>query len=257
MTDAWSKPVVRTLVDQVATAVLQQISGGRLRPGQSLPPQRQLARELGVGLSAIREAIQRLQTLGILRTQQGRGTVVENLSWPQLIFEPSLAIVALERDILRDVCEARNAIEMETARLATLRARDESLAEIRAVLDEAGDVLATYDENQRLNKVFHMAIARASHNRVLPDVLAPLLEVEVGTMRKVYDGEMSRRSWEIHREIFAAIAARNRDAVAGAMRKHADELQLELEGLTKMLRPGSSPPDTTMLERDPDTSAGN
>ena len=155
----WSKPIVRTLADQVADTILEQIARGQLRPGEVLPAQRELARRLGVGLAVVREAIQRLQTLRMLSSRQGRGTIVEPVGWAQLMFEPSLGILALEHHALAQIWEARNGIEKETARLAAERATEADLAVMRQILDEAAEGLSSYDEHKRLNRAFHGALA--------------------------------------------------------------------------------------------------
>ena len=73
---AWAKPVTNTLGDQVTDAILQRIAKGDFKPGMALPPQRELASELGVGLAVVREAIQRLQVLHVVRTRHGSGTLI-------------------------------------------------------------------------------------------------------------------------------------------------------------------------------------
>lgn len=235
MSETWAKPTVRTLADQVSAAMLEQIATGRYRPGQSMPSQRELARELGVGLSAVREAMQRLQSMGVLSSHQGRGTIVESVRWPQMLLEPSLALVAIERDMLSEVWEARNAIEMETARLAALRRTEDDLKALSKIIAEAGDGLSTYEANHRLNKVFHVALARAARNRFLSDMLAPLLEVDLTANRTIFDAEISRRSWLLHRAIYNAVAAQDVAAVAVAMQQHAGELESEIRQVDQLL----------------------
>jgi len=231
----WSKPVVRTLADQVADMILTQIVEGQLRPGEALPAQRELARRLGVGLAVVREAIQRLQTLRILSARQGRGTVVEPVGWVQLMFEPSLGILALERHALAQIWEARNGIEKETARLAAQRATEADLAVLRGIVEEAADGLGSYDEHKRLNRAFHSALADASKNRVLSEMLEPLLRIGLGTHRKVYDMKTSRRAWILHRHIFEAVASRDEAAVAATMANHASALDEEMRKLEHLL----------------------
>lgn len=232
----WAKPVVRTLADQVADTILEGIAQGRYRPGDALPSQRELARRLGVGLAVIREAIQRLQILRILSAHQGRGTIVETVGWTQLMFEPSLGILALERHALAQIWEARNGIEKETALLATRRATEADFSAMRTILDQAGDGLIHYDDNHRLNRAFHGAIASASKNSVLVEMLEPLLRIDVGMKRKVYDVDLSRRSWQAHRRIFAAIEARDETAVTVALADHASALADEMEKFEAILR---------------------
>ncbi len=231
----WSKPVVRTLADQVADTILEQIVRGQLRSGEALPAQRELARHLGVGLAVVREAIQRLQTLRILSSRQGRGTIVEPVGWVQLMFEPSLGILALEHHALAQIWEARNGIEKETARLAAERATEADLAVMRQILEEAAEGLASYDEHKRLNRAFHGALADASKNRVLSEMLEPLLRIGLGTHRKVYDIETSRRAWKLHRRIYEAVASRDEGAVAAAMANHASALDAEMRKLEHLL----------------------
>lgn len=230
----WAKPVVRTLADQIADTILEQIVRGQFRPGEALPSQRELARQLGVGLAVVREAIQRLQTLRILSTRQGRGTIIEPVGWTQLMFEPALGILALERHALEQIWEARSGIEKEVARLAAERANEADLAVIRQILEEAGDGLETFDENQRLNRDFHGAVAAASKNRVLSEMLEPLLAIDLGTHRKLYTIEISKQSWLSHRRIYEAIAARDQDAVAEAVADHAGKLEDELRQLAQL-----------------------
>jgi GntR family transcriptional repressor for pyruvate dehydrogenase complex len=235
MTGISDRPRIRTLADQVATSIVERISSGRYRAGQSLPSQRELARELGVGLSAIREAMQRLQSMRVLSSHQGRGTVVESVRWAQMLLEPSLAIVAIERDMLSEVWEARNAIEMETARLAGLRRTEDDLEALRKVIAEAGDGPTTYETNHRLNKAFHAALARAAHNQFMCDMLAPLLEVDLTANRTIFDVEISRRSWLLHRAIYDAVAARDLAGVVSAMRRHAEELEAQIRQVDQLL----------------------
>lgn len=234
ISQTWPKPVPRTLADQVVEALLMQIAAGRLRPGASLPAQRDLAKQLGVGLAVLREAIQRLQSLRVLKAYHGRGTIVEGLKWNQLLFEPSLNVLALESQMLNQLWEARYAIEKETVRLAAVRATAQDLAAMRQVLDEAVPDPTDYPENQRLNKAFHLALARASKNDVLVDLLGPLLDIQLGTMRTVFDAEISRETWEVHRAIYAAVATRDVAAAAAAMEQHvlaSDAEMLKVQGL--------------------------
>jgi GntR family transcriptional repressor for pyruvate dehydrogenase complex len=235
MSHSWPKPVARTLADQVVEMLLTQIAAGRLPPGTTLPAQRELAKELGVGLAVLREAIQRLQSLRVLKAYHGRGTIVEGIKWNQLIFEPSLGVLALESQMLNQLWEARYAIEKETVRLAAGRAGDDDLAAIRQVLDEAVPDPVDYSENRRLNRAFHLALARASKNAVLVDLLAPLLDIELSAMRTVFDAEISRETWEVHRAIYAAVAARDVTAAAAAMEQHVAASDTEMRKLQELM----------------------
>lgn len=234
--DPWPKTVARTLPDQVVETLLMQIAAGRLATGSSLPAQRDLAKGLGVGLAVVREAIQRLQTLGVLRAYHGRGTVVEGLRWNQLLFsEPSVGLLALESHMLGQLWEARYAIEKETVRLAAERATAEDLAAMRAVLAKAVPDPVEYPDNRRLNTAFHLALARAAKNDVLVDLLVPLLGIELGAMRTVFDAEMSRETWAVHRAIYAAVAARDVAAANAAMEQHVAASDAEMRRVQALM----------------------
>jgi GntR family transcriptional repressor for pyruvate dehydrogenase complex len=173
--------------------------------------------------------------LRVLKAYHGRGTIVEGLKWNQLIFEPSLSVMALESQMLNQLWEARYAIEKETVRLAAARADDDDLAAMRSVLDEAVPDPVEYSENRRLNRAFHLALARAAKNDVLVDLLAPLLDIEMTAMRTLYDAEISRETWEVHRAIHGAVAARDVAAAAAAMEQHVAASDTEMRKLQELM----------------------
>lgn len=218
----------QTLADRVAERILSLISSGVLKPGDTLPAQRELAADMGVSLPAVREAIQRLQMLRVVRTEQGSGMVVGEVSWQQVFLEPSLLLVSLEGDALRHMWEARHAIENQVARLAAARATQEDIATLRKILDRAGAFLPTFEENRDLNREFHIALARAAKNPVLEEMLSGLLGIDLSAVRKIYSESISRHSWEIHRRIFDAVVKRDQRAAVLAMDEHAAALDAEM-----------------------------
>lgn len=228
MADGWSKPVLRTLADQVAETILREIASGNIAEGEALPPQRELARTLGVGMSVVREAVQRLQSLKILRAHHGRGTIVQNLNWNQLLFQSSLRLPAIEIGVLTQVWEARYAIEKETTRLAAERADEADLAAMHDVLERATPYPPDIEANRVLNTEFHMAIARAAKNIVLADMLQPLLELPTEIMREIFDAEISARSWEVHKAMYRGIAAHDVAATKAALDRHIAASDVEM-----------------------------
>jgi GntR family transcriptional repressor for pyruvate dehydrogenase complex len=232
--------VARTLSEQVTEMILHRIASGDLQPGASLPPQRELALELGVALSVVREAIQRLQVLRVVQTRHGSGTVVQHLTWSQIAVEPALRILAFEPRILNDVWEARYAIEKETTRLAAERANAEDLAAMQSVLAAADPLPDTFEANLRLNTAFHLAVARAAKNGILADLLAPLLEVGFTSIPEVFDRRAADVAWESHRLLFEAIGRHDREATHQALTYHMTTADVEIEKVRRLWgrRPG-------------------
>src|SRR5690242_9807178 len=85
---ALQKPRSLTLSIQVTEAILNQIASGHFPADATLPSQRKLAEEFGVALTVVREAVQRLQVLGVVKTRHGSGMVVQRLNWSQISAEP-------------------------------------------------------------------------------------------------------------------------------------------------------------------------
>jgi GntR family transcriptional repressor for pyruvate dehydrogenase complex len=225
------------LSDQVAEEILNRIARGELPPGSALPPQRELARQLDVGLSVVREAIQRLQMLKVVRTRHGSGTIVEDLSWRQIAFEPALHVLALEPVLQVQIWEARYAIEQETTRLAALRATDADIVAIESVLTAATPAPTSFEANHSLNTDFHMAIARAAKNPILAELLEPLLRIGFATIPKVFDETAIAVAWRSHRRLLKAIRAHDPAATLAALQFHMKSAAVEVEKVKASWRP--------------------
>lgn len=220
MQDMWPKPTFLSLPDQVTKAILSQIISGRLKSDDALPPQRELARSMNVALSVIREAIQRLEALGVVRARRGMGTFVQPLNWVKVMSDESLLRAAFDGLIGTELWETRHVIEREIVRLATMRRTPESLAVIEEVLLRAEPPPVDYQRNLELNREFHLAVAKAAGNAVLEDFLAPLLGLPLIGVAETFDEARSQRVWEAHRLIYDAISVGDVAAAEAAMDAH-------------------------------------
>ena len=220
MNMTWPKPVSQSLPDQVAEFIVHRIATGELPVGCRLPSQRELAKSMGVGLAVVREAVKRLEALNILDATHGSGTVVRPFPWMPLLYDPSLFMLAVKKIGLRDLWETRRLLEVQIVRLAAQRSTPDNLKAIKAVLDRANPRPADYSDSQKLNQEFHLAVAQASQNAVLVDLLNPLVEVHVDGISHHFTEDMSRRTWEAHDAIYNAIAAHDLDAAEAAMVAH-------------------------------------
>ncbi|HEX2315129.1 MAG TPA: FadR/GntR family transcriptional regulator [Thermomonospora sp.] len=153
-----------SLVDQVIDQLKGEIAAGAWTVGAKIPPEPVLSETLGVGRNTVREAVRALTHAGLLECRQGDGTYVRATS------ELSGAVRRRLRTAeILEILEVRRALETEAARLAALRRTDEDVARIRAALArceelaESGDRCAFVEADLD----FHMAVAEATHNRVL------------------------------------------------------------------------------------------
>lgn len=209
-----------TPVSEVARRLMDLFTGGDLEPGTRLPPERQLAATLGVGRSAVREALAALEILGIVDVRPGSGTYLrgtasellpETLRWGLLIGTKHTA----------ELLELRSGLEIYVARLAAGRA---AAVDTRALADSLermeradGDLkafaLADLD--------FHNALAAAARNDTLVDLLNVVRSLlQVYADRAVHDADEAEAAVAEHGAIFRAIELGDEDAAASAMAAH-------------------------------------
>ncbi len=220
-----------TAVSAVAKRLLEIFTRGDIEPGTRLPPERQLATTLGVGRSAVREALAALEILGIVEVRPGSGTYLrgatsellpQTLSWGLMIGAP--------RTI--ELIEVRGALEIYAARLGASRITDEALARLGSHLEAMRanvDNLAAFVE---ADLQFHSELARSIDNAVLLELLQSIRSLlRVWVDRAVQQPEEAATAIDEHAAVFAAIAMRDPDAAASAMAVHMNTAGARLSGL--------------------------
>ena len=216
-------PVARGLLsDEVVKEIQRLLATQKLKPGDRLPAERELAATLGVSRTVIRDAVQRLTAIGILEIRRGTGTFVRDAQYLAL---PGSVVLGphMSRDQVLLVLEARACLDIFLAGLAAERA---SPSDIRAL----GQHLRDADEGPRAAKTryapdlgFEALIGKAAGNPFLHQ-----MQMQVhAAFAKVWDkiGYIPRSRDERqaqHKEVFAAIERRDRDGACKAMTAHLD-----------------------------------
>lgn len=214
-------PVSRTrLADELSNRIVGAIRDGKFEPGHRLPAITDLARRFGVGAPTLREALKRLESLGVIEIRHGSGVYVKG--HPDVMVVPNPVYGALpSRKVMLDLIEARASIEVETAGLAARNATKAHLATMGRLLDEAG---AHLDDDSVLtvnNMAFHREISSASGNQVMAqllDVLSTLFQQEQRVILNIYGSR--ERDYAEHRSIYEAIAARDEPLARARMKSH-------------------------------------
>ena len=152
----------RTLSSEVVEQILSMIHTNQLQPGDRLPSERELSRAFNIGRSSVREAIKILETTGLVRTTT-RG---KEICLPRSARIPAFNLAA-DLTNIREVFEARKAIEIELSGLAAERASSEEIAVMRQALIAEG---ASQSVVAAADIAFHRALARSAHNSVLSEV---------------------------------------------------------------------------------------
>lgn len=195
----------RSLADEVAAQLQQQIALGKYKTGEQLPIEPELMRVFGVGRSTIREAIKTLVNAGLLRVQQGLGTFVEGVEG---IKEPLPQ--RLKRADLKDLDEVRQLIEMKIAEKAAANRTNDDLAEIRhwLALRKKAAAADNLVESVEADIRFHTAIAVASKNEVLADLYKSLtVQIKKWFLTVFSDAADFRKTQTMHEQLLKAIEA--------------------------------------------------
>ena len=195
--------------------VLEAIDQGEFRPGDRLV-EAELAERFGVSRTPIREALQRLETQGVL-ARDGR----------------SLVVASLNHDQLGELYVVRAELEGLAARPAAQHAAPEEIRVLREMLRKDREFIARPDLLARANKRFHRQIHMASHNRYLIQQLDMVHRamILIATTSLAAEGR-GEKALEEHEQIVAAIEARDGDAADFALRQHisrAFETRLKIE----------------------------
>lgn len=163
-------PIKNTKVyEQVVIQIKKMIIDGTLKKGDKLPTERELAEQLQVSRTSVREAIRALEVIGLVESRQGAGNYIRD-TFESSLFEPMSMMFLLEESNPREIVELRKVLEIETVVLAASRITKEELAYLEQLLEEMRKS-NTEEVNVVLDKKFHYSIARASKNLLIINVL--------------------------------------------------------------------------------------
>lgn len=211
---------------QLADELRAEITSGRLRPGERLPPEPELCVRTGVSRSTVREALRLLSSQHLIVTTRGvtGGSFVAHPDAEQLSEALSTGLTLLTNSAgigFADLLELRRALEIPAAALAARRRTDEHVIELRAALfDPAID---DFDVMMRAHADFHQAVARATGNPMFELVCRPLYHVTYGEelTQALPDGYWTCIDAD-HRELLTCIADRTPEAAETVSRRHLD-----------------------------------
>jgi GntR family transcriptional repressor for pyruvate dehydrogenase complex len=210
--------------EEVAARLRQWIPASH-KPGDTLPPERQLVEMFGVGRGSIRDALRELQTAGVVETRHGVGTIVCDPA-RSAARAPLADARQLQKAQLQDLIDFRKMIEPPLAARAAWRASVDDMARMRHVLAQQARRVQRGEAAVEQDCAFHDLIARAAHNQAVLQVLDTIMSLLQPTRELVLQSAgrpaMSLRG---HREILAAIERRDAGAAEHAMRRHLDHVE--------------------------------
>ncbi len=223
------RPIERqNLSDDLAQRVRQLIHRGGIRSGDRLPSIAEMARQFNVAHPTLREALRKLEILGVVDIRHGSGVYVGEDHNSLLIANPMFEGTVSQK-LLLDLVEARISIERKTASLAADNATPEDLDHLRELLARAEENLDDGVVLAEVNLAFHRGIAVASGNEVFHQLLEVLASVIREEQRIVLETYGPRE--EFHREHLEILEALERKDPDLAV----ERIQAHLEGVKRIL----------------------
>ncbi len=225
MLENFSEIKVESPTDKIIRQIRALITSGQISSGDKLPPERKLAEKLGVSRSSVRDAIQKLEFYGILKTLPQSGTVVSGMGITAL--EGLITdVLKLEKSDFASLVETRVLLESHCAKLAAMRRTSEDITAIE-------DALNNYEERVKQglpaveeDLMFHLKIAEASKNSVLkslmliitPDIVNSFIEY------KVCDDSANNKVVQEHKKILTYIVDQKGNEASEAMVEHLKDV---------------------------------
>jgi GntR family transcriptional repressor for pyruvate dehydrogenase complex len=222
------EPIKSTRIyEEIVRQIRAMIAEGRLKSGDRLPPERELAEKFVVSRTSVREALRALESLGFIEIRPGEGTFVRDISVESLV-EPLAVVVASQRGAIGELFEARRLLEPIIAGLAATRATLEERQEMERILDEQAKDIAGGGTGITQDAQFHAAIGAAAHNRAITRILNAIMDLLSQSREESLNTPgRPQRSHQDHRRVLEAIAKRDAEAAGQAMLDHL----IAVEGL--------------------------
>lgn len=213
---------------QAMNQIRALIEDGHYKPGDRLPPERQLSEQLAISRPSVREALSALQALGLIRIKSGGGAFVADPS------DSYAALLLSREDNPLDTLEARLTMEPGVAALAAIKRTQEDLAQLGQIVEEMAVELSAGRHPVDGDRAFHLAIARSTHNTTIYASMLPIFERMSGTIwREVKKRGLSGQGLpakyhEQHVQIYDAIARGDARQAKRTMLAHIEDISRDL-----------------------------
>ncbi|MEQ8671882.1 MAG: FadR/GntR family transcriptional regulator [Aggregatilineales bacterium] len=221
-----------TLVDQAIDELTTYIQSDNLQPGDSLPSMQYFTDQFQVSRSVVREAFRKLEARGIIEITNGKKATIRPIT-SEPLFEFFQHALQLQKDTVNEFMEIRRGLEIQSARLAAIRHSTEEMNQIRNILQQMIDNVLDVNRFSELDVELHLAIAKATHNKMLFHVIQSLRDAVKQTS---VQGRVSRSTDEeiervvvLHQALVSAIASRDPELAGRSMDDHFDNIAMTID----------------------------
>ena len=214
-------PIKSTRIyEEIVRQIKTMIGEGRLKSGDQLPPERDLAEKFLVSRTSVREALRALESVGLIEIRPGEGTFVREISVDALV-EPLALVLLSQRAMIEELFEARRLLEPAIAGLAAQRATKDEVQEMERILEAQAKEIGSGNTGLAQDAAFHAAIGTAAHNRAITRIVHAVMDLLAQSREEAISTPgRPTRSHEDHRRILAAIRAGDAQAAERAMLDH-------------------------------------
>jgi GntR family transcriptional repressor for pyruvate dehydrogenase complex len=216
----------RSLLSNVVESQIEEaIRKKELLPGTKLPSELELCQQFKVSRTAVREALRMLSARGMITIIKGKGMFIQNISAETVMDPIHLYLqMQLERNYVLDVVHARQIIEPPIAASAALHHTEEDAEKLKKDQSDLIESHGDYAELSSLDMLFHLDIAKASENSLIPLILEPIHrlipQIKSSVYATVADAKQSAVEW--HQKILDSILRRDPDGARNAMIRHLE-----------------------------------
>ncbi len=216
------------LSDQIAARILQMIRDKQLRPGDKLPPERELSAMMQVGRPALREALRGLSLMNVIEIRQGAGAYVTALETAQLVQHLDF-VFSIDDYAILDLFDARKIVEAGIIELAAPRVTDDDVAKLEACLTKSVQASSDTEAFLLADIELHTLIAQIADNPIMLRFMESIHQMGLASRRRTgrLDGVI-QQSIDDHRHIVEALKARDPQAAREAMLHHLENVEKKL-----------------------------
>ncbi|MBA3872890.1 MAG: FadR family transcriptional regulator [Anaerolineae bacterium] len=223
--------------EQITQRILSLIREKHLKPGDKLPPERDLSTLMGVSRATLREALSHLAMMNVLELRHGSGTFITSLE-PQLLVENFSLVFSLTHNSFLQLIEAREVIEPGAAALAAQRIEEDEVLQLEDILERSYDCLRNHPADfPQLDIEFHTKTAEFSRNALLTRIMQAIAQMSIASSQRTAGSPRGvstvrvERAIKMHQNILDAIKARNPELARQCMLEHLRSVEDTLRGI--------------------------
>jgi GntR family transcriptional repressor for pyruvate dehydrogenase complex len=214
--------------DEIVNQVKTLISEGKLKPGDRLPPERDLVKEFGVSRPSLREALNTLVAMGFVEVK-GKRTFIKSVT-SESMQNPLSLLIKMDTQKIFDLIEVRKAIEVWGASLAAQKATGEDIKQLENIIEEMKKAFAKGRSWEKQDADFHLAIAQATHNTIQTHIMSTIYDLLRESVSRVFkDRSKVKKLLDHHYRIFTAIKNHSPDKARERTLEHLNYVDSEVK----------------------------